>query len=97
MRHQTIVFCFTLLLAGFVGCESDHSGEPTASHKPAVETDEPAGARLWAENCSRCHNLRPPQSFSAAQWDVVVHHMRQRANLTGDEARWIAEFLQAAN
>ncbi|HEY2588677.1 MAG TPA: hypothetical protein VGI81_23245 [Tepidisphaeraceae bacterium] len=56
-----------------------------------------SGAELWAENCNRCHNARPPQSFSDTQWQVIVHHMRERANLTGGEARAITAFLQSAN
>jgi Dihaem cytochrome c len=58
---------------------------------------EQAGAQLWADNCNRCHNAPPPERFSDAQWDVIVHHMRVRANLTGEEQRKITEFLQASN
>lgn len=58
--------------------------------------DKP-GAQLWAESCSRCHNAPPPERFSDAQWSIVVHHMRSRANLTGEEQRKITEFLQASN
>jgi nitrate/TMAO reductase-like tetraheme cytochrome c subunit len=52
---------------------------------------------LWGENCSRCHNIRPPNEFSGAQWAAIVHHMRFRANLTGEEEREITKFLQASN
>ncbi|MBI3462213.1 MAG: cytochrome c [Planctomycetes bacterium] len=55
------------------------------------------GAQLWAENCARCHNDRPATSYSDAEWDVAMHHMRVRANLTGEEHRKIVEFLKAAN
>lgn len=55
------------------------------------------GVQLWGENCGRCHNLRTPASFSDKQWDVVILHMRTRANLTAEEARQIAVFLKAAN
>jgi hypothetical protein len=55
------------------------------------------GAQLWAENCTRCHNAPPPDRYSDAQWDVIVQHMRMRANLTGQEAKQIAEFLKASN
>jgi len=55
------------------------------------------GAKLWAETCARCHNARPAKSFSDAQWDVIVHHMRVRANLTGKEARLIAKYLKETN
>lgn len=91
---------FVLLPIAVLGCGSDRSPAPAdsnAGQASAASGDEPAGAELWAENCSRCHNIRPPGSFSSAQWDTIVHHMRLRANLTGEEARLITQFLQASN
>ena len=55
------------------------------------------GAQLWAENCIRCHNIRNPASLSDRQWEIVMHHMRVKANLTADEHQSILEFLKAAN
>lgn len=55
------------------------------------------GARAWAQNCMRCHNVRDPQERSDREWEVIVHHMRVRANLTAQEHRLIVEFLKAAN
>ena len=55
------------------------------------------GARAWAQNCMRCHNVRDPQERSDREWEIIVHHMRVRANLTADEHRLILEFLKAAN
>lgn len=54
------------------------------------------GEELWSNNCLRCHNIRPPTMYSNAQWDVIVHHMRLRANITGQEQRAIVEFLKSA-
>jgi hypothetical protein len=91
-----------------LGCNSSRQ-EPTATTKPgggggggplaAVfgPTPHKAGAQLWAENCTRCHYVRPPDFYSAAQWELVVAHMRQRANLTGQEARQIVQFLKAGS
>ncbi len=56
-----------------------------------------AGARIWADNCIRCHNIRTPASFSDRQWGIIVHHMRVRANLTGEQHEAVLRFLQAAN
>ena len=56
-----------------------------------------AGALAWSQNCMRCHNLRNPQERSDREWDVIVHHMRVRANLTAEEHRLIVRFLQSAN
>lgn len=55
------------------------------------------GAKLWAQNCLRCHNIRNPASLSDRQWEIVLHHMRVRANLTADQHQSILEFLKAAN
>ena len=55
-----------------------------------------SGEELWSNNCLRCHNIRPPTMYSDAQWDVIVHHMRIRANITGQEQRAIVEFLKSA-
>jgi cytochrome c5 len=57
----------------------------------------PSGEELWSMNCRRCHNLQPSTMYSNAQWDVIVHHMRVRANLTGADARAIAEFLKSSH
>lgn len=63
----------------------------------AVPPRRKDGARAWAQNCMRCHNARDPQERSDREWEVIVHHMRVRANLTADEHRLIVEFLKAAN
>jgi nitrate/TMAO reductase-like tetraheme cytochrome c subunit len=58
---------------------------------------ELGGEELWSNNCQRCHNIRPPTMYTRAQWDVIVHHMRVRANITGAEQRAIADFLKSAS
>ena len=55
-----------------------------------------SGEELWSNNCMRCHNIRPPTMYSNAQWDVIVHHMRLRANITGQEQRAIVDFLKSS-
>jgi mono/diheme cytochrome c family protein len=92
-------FALLLSVAGFAltGCATDAqkpSGQVDAAPAVAVEK---GGAQLWAENCSRCHNIRPPQSFSDAQWQAIAHHMRLRANLTGQETRAVTDFLQSSD
>jgi len=51
------------------------------------------GAKAWANNCGRCHNLRSPSEFSSEQWQTIVLHMRLHAGLTGQEERDIYNFL----
>lgn len=69
--------------------------------KPALaeeqQPDIAVGARLWRQNCARCHNMRKPAERSDRQWEIIVGHMRLRGNLTGTDAGAILEFLKASN
>ncbi len=55
------------------------------------------GSRTWAQNCSRCHNIRSANELRDDQWLTTVFHMRVRAGLTGQEARDVLTFLQTSN
>jgi hypothetical protein len=95
--------------AGISGCQTDarpEGGAAAAAGAPTTRPDDPlagifgpapvkTGTQLWSENCTRCHYARPPGYYSGAQWTLVMHHMRSRANLTGEEERRILAFLQA--
>ena len=96
--RTAILILSTAALSLAAGC-SQGSSAAAGDGENAQASAVPAksGAELWAENCNRCHNFRPPPSFSEAQWHAIVHHMRQRANLTGEEARAITVFLQSSN
>lgn len=97
-----------LMGTAMYGCQEGGSPTTALTGAPTAATTEPAfalfgppphrsGVQLWSDTCARCHNSRPPQEFSGLQWAIVVHHMRMRANLTGDEEREIVKFLQASN
>ena len=79
---------------------SKASRETATESSNAVSSDSStqlSGQELWSMNCQRCHNMRPPTMYSDAQWDVIVHHMRVRANITGAEQRAIADFLKSGS
>lgn len=59
------------------------------SRKVAQKT----GAQLWAENCRRCHNTPPANTFSHEQWITIGMHMQSRAQLTNEERDKIISFL----
>lgn len=88
LRLVVAVLAAASISSAFAGSESSKDGKSL--------DDGPDAAKLWAQNCTRCHNSRPAKTFSAAQWDTIVHHMRVRANLTGSDARLIAAFLKDA-
>jgi hypothetical protein len=101
-----LAFCGVFAAMMLYGCQSGQNpstmpngaGPATQSSEFALWGPAPkkSGVELWSDNCARCHNIRPPDEFSAAQWDVIVHEMRLRANLTGEEQREIVKFLQAS-
>ena len=74
------------------GCATRNNAGTNAD---AALASDKGGAQLWAENCSRCHNVRSPDYYSPGQWAIVGQHMRVRGYLTGQEERQITAFLQA--
>lgn len=92
-----------LLLSGRVAADdkkasaAETTTTSTASDSQVKQKQTKGGSQLWSENCARCHNTRSPSAYSDAEWDVVMHHMRIRAQLTGEEHRAILEFLKSAN
>jgi hypothetical protein len=93
------------LLLLFISTSLNLFADPKAKRKTANESSGAVsndsymgltGEELWSNNCLRCHNIRPPTMYGNAQWDVIVHHMRLRANITGQEQRAIVEFLKSA-
>ncbi len=89
----------------FIGTSVNLFADPKAKQKTATESSGAVssdsymgltGEQLWSNNCLRCHNIRPPTMYGNAQWDVIVHHMRLRANITGQEQRAIVEFLKSS-
>ena len=91
------LFAIALLV---VGCRTSHSEHSDAAKPVAMADAKSSGkgsAQLWAENCVRCHNVRSPSTYSDAEWDVAMMHMRTRANLTAEESKKILEFLKSAN
>lgn len=94
------LFGLFAMAALLVGCRTSHSAHSDAA-KPTVvaqaKDSGKGGSQLWAENCIRCHNIRSPSIYSDAEWEVAMHHMRIRANLTAEEHKKILEFLKSAN
>jgi mono/diheme cytochrome c family protein len=60
-----------------------------------VKTEPLSGAELWTLNCGRCHMVRSPGEFTAAQWQTILIHMRVRAGLPAAQAMEIRKFLEA--
>ncbi len=93
----------TLALTGLgitlIGCSTTGDTKKTdaTTSKPKSAASGQSGATLWAQNCGHCHNIRSPDSYSDAQWDVAMLHMRVRANLTAEEHKQILAFIKSAH
>lgn len=55
------------------------------------------GARAYARNCGRCHNLRAATERTDREWVAIMNHMRVRAMLSRSQTQAITTFLQATN
>jgi len=87
----TLVSCSTPASGG-------HATAPADKDAPVkIASTRPGGAQLWERNCGHCHNVRSPASYSDAQWEVVMLHMRVRANLTAEEHKQILALLKSAH
>ena len=52
------------------------------------------GAELYSIHCNRCHAERYPTERTGAQWKTILLHMQVRANIPGQQARLILQYLQ---
>ena len=89
-----------LTVSVIYGCASEKPTQPTTAptlSAQAAVSPAKGRAQVWSENCMRCHNMRPPDWYSDAEWEVAMQHMRVRGYLTGSEHKAIAEFLKAGN
>src|SRR6266850_2547426 len=98
-NHLGALVLLIFLSAGWRVFAGSKASRETAAESSSASTSDSSiqlsGQELWSMNCQRCHNMRSPAMYNDAQWDVIVHHMRVRANITGGEQRAIADFLKS--
>ena len=51
------------------------------------------GRTLYVKNCNSCHNLRPPERFTATEWEKNLEEMQQKAKISSDEKEIILKYL----
>jgi cytochrome c5 len=99
LKMFAAVLSVTLASGGFLfGAQNDGQGTKEesgaggrVSHTQAAENSQDEGQRVFAENCSRCHNA--PQGFSPRIAGTISRHMRVRANLSAEEERALLRFF----
>jgi hypothetical protein len=84
---------FALLATlGLLSLAGSNRAADTDSQRGALKS----GARLWAENCILCHEIKPRVSFTSAKLDSITRHMRQE-DLSPEEQEAILGFLKSGN
>lgn len=63
----------------------------------AVSAQEMDGAKVFRDNCVKCHSERSPMEKTDKEWTVVITHMRTVAGMTAKESRAVLKFLQENN
>jgi len=102
MKKQLLpVIAFALVTVAFGTGLALSQGSAVAAETATSTQPDPMqfarGAKTWADNCARCHNMRDPKELRDDQWRAAMMHMRVRAGLTGPEAEDILKFLQGSN
>ncbi len=93
--------CLLVALAGgaslalAVDAETASQGEPEQS-APAKRAKRD-GAKVYAWNCGSCHSERWPKERSDAEWEVIMTHMRVRANMTATQTEAVLHYLKENN
>lgn len=96
-RMSVVAIVIAAVSLGLLGPEGPVRAQDSTDDSQSDPMQFARGAQAWADNCTRCHNMRDPKEFRDDQWRAIVSHMRVRGGLTGREARDVLAFLQGAN
>lgn len=101
MRKYTLkqisLFLSLVLIVVLTSFGAKINAQEDTELKQELKESELSGADLWSQNCSRCHNVRSPQEYNDAQWNIIVSHMRVIGGIPAAQARAITKFLQETN
>lgn len=84
MKLIKIILPIIVLTISVFSVNAQHVSDPSLVAK---------GAKVYSQNCARCHNARPAEEYSKKEWSVVIPHMRAKAHMTGKEALAVEAFL----
>lgn len=91
-KQMISVSLFLVSLPSFAQAKLQQKPSPgehgASAHQATIEEE---GARVFRQNCSRCHNI--PDGFSPRISGTVVRHMRVRASLSAEEEKQLLRFL----
>jgi mono/diheme cytochrome c family protein len=94
LRPARFAIASALLCGGLAASSGCAAPDTNAAPAVAVAKAPITGAELYSIHCNRCHPERYPTERTAAQWKTIMLHMQVRANIPGQQARLILQYLQ---
>jgi len=96
MNRKIVLFFAAFWLTVFLPLFAQSTATPqrgkTKEHAQTQGNgDSERGSRVFAENCSRCHNA--PQGFPPQISATILRHMRIRASLSADDEKALLRFM----
>jgi mono/diheme cytochrome c family protein len=67
------------------------------AHGDDITQNAALGARVFAENCSRCHEAPDPASRDGREWRAISMHMRVISDISKEDQRNVLIFLRTSN
>jgi cytochrome c5 len=95
-KHLLLTLVVLTSFAALAQAASQNQPPATQQSKPhaaapAMPQHEDEGARIFQQNCSRCHNT--PEGFSPRISGTIVRHMRVRASLSKHDEEELLRFF----
>ena len=97
MNSKCLLPVFAVLASAALAQVTTQNNTPPTqkpnAHPAAQVSQQPQdeGARVFQQNCSRCHNT--PEGFSPRISGTVVQHMRVRASLSKHDEEVLLRFF----
>jgi cytochrome c5 len=93
MKIPMLAACLLIVPLGLLAGpprQGADSGRQTSSRAVSAAPENP-GERVFAVNCSRCHQA--PMSLPPRITGTVIMHMRTRARLSAQDQRLLLKYL----
>ena len=93
MKLPLVAACLLIVPVGLLAGPARQSAPSArqASQRAAAPAQEDSGERVFAVNCSRCHQA--PMGLSPRITGTVIMHMRTRARLSRHDEELLLKYL----
>ena len=85
IKNYLVLFFMVLVVAA---C----SKKMTASKAPPAEVV--SGNQIFDMKCGKCHDLKKPADFTAAEWIPIMDIMAGKAKLSADDKEMVVSYVK---